>query len=298
MLRAIGAPARMQSHVVNKIRLIMKKHVKKIAGKLWSALPGSPQGANIPILCYHSVNNGYCAEADPVSVELFDKHLRYLKENYSVVSLRDVADHLIDGLDLPDNPVAISFDDGYLDNYLYVFPLLKQHELHATIFVVSAFLNREVQLLPVNGWESFSWEQAREMAASGFVGFGAHTHNHHILTSLDRKQVKTEIEQSRDHIQRELGQTPTLFAYPNGQGGDIPEYSAEVLESLGFKAAFSTFWRTYHLPGEIMRINRVMIHGSDSLDTFKLKLEGAYDYIFHLHRAKAGAFSDNGMIVT
>ena len=113
----------------------------------------------IPVLCYHSVNETYNDELDSLHPAVFESHLRFLVESYSIVPLRDVAEHLKTGRALPPNAVSITFDDGYRDNYEVVLPLLEKYEVHATIFVVPDFINNNVNLINEPGWEAISWDQ-------------------------------------------------------------------------------------------------------------------------------------------
>jgi peptidoglycan/xylan/chitin deacetylase (PgdA/CDA1 family) len=92
------------------------------------------------IFCFHRVND----DSDPffpaMSTSLFEQEMRILAKYYRVVSLRELMSHLQDGA--PDDPVvAITFDDGYQDNYLNAFPILQQLGLPATIFLTTGGLD-------------------------------------------------------------------------------------------------------------------------------------------------------------
>ncbi len=244
-------------------------------------------GQRLPVLCYHSVNDRPNGECDPMPSSLFEAHLEYLSRHYTIFPLRMMAEKLQNGEALPGNAVGISFDDGYIDNYEVAFPLLKAYGTHATIFVVSGFINGEVDLIGDKGWEAMSWAQLREMQASGLVEIGAHSHTHRILGRLDAGEAVAEVRRSKEEIEAGTGQQTALFAYPNGQGADIHPAALEAVRRLGFTGAFSTFWRTTHRPAQRFVINRVMISGDDGIETLKLKLSGSYDFIYYLHKAKA-----------
>ena len=245
-------------------------------------------GANpIPVLCYHSVNATANGECDPIHPELFEVHLRYLKAHHTVVPLRAVAQHLATGDVLSPDAVAITFDDGYRDNYEVAFPLLEKFDLPATFFVVTGFINGEIDLIGDPGWEAMNWKQVQEMDSSHFIEFGAHTCTHPILSDLTETEAVHEISRSRQELQTRLGREIDLFAYPNGQGADIPPIALSTVEKLGFLCACSTFWRTTHAPSQRFLINRVMISGKDSVNTLKLKLSGKFDYLYYVHKSKA-----------
>ncbi len=84
-----------------------------------------------------------------------------------------------------------------------------------------------------------SWQQAREMQASGLVHFGGHTHTHPILSRCPVEQQAEEIRVCRDRMTEELGRAPRLFAYTNGGPGDFTAQTQELLAAHGFDAAFT-----------------------------------------------------------
>jgi peptidoglycan/xylan/chitin deacetylase (PgdA/CDA1 family)/CelD/BcsL family acetyltransferase involved in cellulose biosynthesis len=93
------------------------------------------QEASARILYYHRVND----DGDPffpaIATALFEQEMRYLARHYKVVSLSDLLKHLEDGS--PERTIAITFDDGYQDNYENAFPVLERYGLPATIFLTT-----------------------------------------------------------------------------------------------------------------------------------------------------------------
>lgn len=93
----------------------------------------------LAILCYHGVYDGYTPAEVPlythIPVEAFRSQMRYLKENYHVISLRDLEDTLAAGASLPDHAALVTFDDGFENNYSVAFPVLKELGLPASIFL-------------------------------------------------------------------------------------------------------------------------------------------------------------------
>jgi len=84
-----------------------------------------------------------------------------------------------------------------------------------------------------------TWEQAREMKASGLIDFGGHTHTHPILARCSVEQQAEEIRRCRDRITAELGSAPKLFAYTNGGPTDFTADTQRLLAEHGFEAAFT-----------------------------------------------------------
>jgi len=261
--------------------------LKDFLATAWSRLGPVAPGLAAPILCYHSINDADEPQWDPLPSALFESHLKHLRANYNVVPLEMLTASLLEGAPLPPKPVVITFDDGYRDNYEVAFPLLKRYETPATIYVVTDFLNGEISLIPDPIWDAMTWEQAREMADSGLVEFGAHTCTHRFLTDLDDRAVRDEILLSRDQIEWRLGRPVKSFAYPNGQGADIPASALATVREAGFTNACSTFWRSRNTPAQRYLLNRVMIARGDTVEVLENKLRGDYDYLYVWHKARA-----------
>jgi peptidoglycan/xylan/chitin deacetylase (PgdA/CDA1 family) len=88
------------------------------------------------ILCYHKVSPDLHPYFAPVAPAVFEQQMRFLKSCYRVLSLRELVERSQRG-DVPSRSVAITFDDGYSDNYENAFPILKRYGLPATIFVAT-----------------------------------------------------------------------------------------------------------------------------------------------------------------
>lgn len=91
------------------------------------------------ILYYHRVNDDNDPFSPSISSTLFEQEIRYLARNYKLVSLAKALDHLNSGS--PGSVVAVTFDDGYKDNYLYAFPVLQRYQVPATIFLTTGGLD-------------------------------------------------------------------------------------------------------------------------------------------------------------
>ena len=91
------------------------------------------------ILYYHRVNDERDSFFPAISTALFEREMRFVAEHYQVVSLTGALDHLERGN--KGTVVAITFDDGYQDNYLNAFPILQRYDLPATIFLTTGSLD-------------------------------------------------------------------------------------------------------------------------------------------------------------
>jgi peptidoglycan/xylan/chitin deacetylase (PgdA/CDA1 family) len=96
------------------------------------------------ILMYHSVNDRQCPHVYPdniVSVETFERQIRYLAREKNVISLEDLVERVRNRETLPLHTVAITFDDGYYDFYSTAYPLLKRNKLPCTLFLATKLLD-------------------------------------------------------------------------------------------------------------------------------------------------------------
>src|SRR5215467_4378678 len=100
---------------------------------------------NIPVLMYHGISEnpgkvpyGFLLQ----ETAQFEACMRYLVRNhFTTITLQELHQHLKFCSPLPQNPVVLTFDDGYLDNWVYVYPILKKYGLKGTIFVVPDFVD-------------------------------------------------------------------------------------------------------------------------------------------------------------
>lgn len=169
----------------------------------------------VPILCYHrfaeSCDSNLC-----ISRESFAAQLEYLKQNgYHVISLTELNEFLQYRKAIPAKSVVITMDDAYRSIYDVAYPLLKQYQYPATLFVYTDF----IQATSI----AMTWDQLREMKASGFE-IGSHSITHADLTlkkdgeddQAFLARVRRELVVSKKKIDRELKQDTVFFAYPYG----------------------------------------------------------------------------------
>lgn len=181
---------------------------------------------DVPVLNYHKVDN----YDHPLSVspEQFDRQMAYLaQQGYHTISPDQLMAHLNYGRRLPDKPILITFDDGYLDNYVYAYPIMKKYGFTGIIFIITNLVGHDSRYL--------NWPQIREMKNNGFL-FGSHTLSHAALTKVSDEQLWRELIESRQQIKKHLGQYPKYFAYPTGAYNRKVE---KMTKQAGYAAAFT-----------------------------------------------------------
>jgi peptidoglycan/xylan/chitin deacetylase (PgdA/CDA1 family) len=178
----------------------------------------------LPVLMYHRVTPQPPAH-DPfgnfTSTAAFDAHLRWLSTNgWRSVSLGQVAVALGGGPPLPSRAFAITFDDGYRDNYDHAWPLLRHYGLKATVFMVSGAVGGDSSFDSGSGYEPapmLSVAEMRFMHTAG-VEFGSHTRSHpDALPQLSAHELRDELAGSRRDLEAILDAPVDLFAYPHSR---------------------------------------------------------------------------------
>ena len=137
---------------------------------------------DIPVVYFHSVGNKNNLGAKSFltsTVENSERFFRYVSGNYTSLTLKeyyDLRNHKISGIR---NPIVLTFDDGYLDNWLFAFPLLKKYSLKATIFVSPDFVDKRNGIRSDFSESGFlSWDEMRIMESSGLIDIQSHTMTH------------------------------------------------------------------------------------------------------------------------
>lgn len=234
-----------------------------------SPVVASPNGSNlinlkdVPVLNYHKVD--VLNHPLSISPQEFEEQMEYLyKEQYNAISPDQLMAYLKYGKQLPDKPIMITFDDGYLDNYTNAYPIMKKYGFTATIFIVTNLVDNDPRFI--------TWDQVREMQKNGIV-FGSHTVNHKSLTSLTKEQIMDELTQSRDEITRQLGKPPKYFAYPTGTYNSGIE---DMVRAVGYKAAFTIQYGQVGADSDLYALERIPIFkGQKTFRSFFIRLNGA-----------------------
>lgn len=230
-----------------------------------TARPGldSVNGPKVIVLNYHKIDNMHISLS--VKPEDFERQMKYLTEhNFHSITPQELYAALVDGAELPENPVLITFDDGYMDNYTNAYPILKKYGLKATIFVITGFLDRAQP-----GY--FTWGQAAEMEASGLINIESHTVTHTSLTDLTEEQVKMELERSKNDIERRLGKQVDFLAYPTGT---YNLHIAALVKEAGYKGAFTVKYGNVDRASNVFAIERVPVfHTENTYRSFLERLQ-------------------------
>lgn len=235
----------------------------------WWRLPISTRHPRV--LMYHSINYPVQGQRKRnkwrVNPEDFEKQMMWLQKNgwtsYTVSELVRM-EHI--GV----KSFVLTFDDGFEDNFINAFPILKKYGFKATVYLTTERAQ--------NDWENFSDEkydlllkpeQIREMAASGLIEFGSHTKNHVNLLRCGYEKAKEEIYESKGSVERLSGERCEAFAYPYGK---YDETIKKLVQEAGYSNATAVKRGVHKLGNDLMEIKRIGILGTESFFDFYLKM--------------------------
>jgi len=203
------------------------------------------------ILTYHSIDDS----GSPISVspEVFRAQVQWLAEGpVRVLPLEDLA-----GVSPEDDAIALTFDDGFVNFGTVAAPLLKEHGLPATLFVVTNYVGKDnrwngnkgsgIPVLPLLDWVALG-----RCAESG-VELGGHTLNHPNLCELPVERIRDELAAAKAAIARETGRSPLSVAYPYGA------YTAEIsrMAEETYRLGVTTELRPLNLTDDPLRLPRL-----------------------------------------
>ncbi|MCY6959384.1 polysaccharide deacetylase family protein [Clostridium brassicae] len=211
---------------------------------------------NIPVLMYHSIR---LKKDNPlmVSPKKLDEQMKYLKDNgYYTLSLDELYDYFSKGKAIPKKCVVLTFDDGYVDNYTNLYPILKKYRFKGTIFVITGTIDNEKPFLTSS--------QLKELDST-CLDIQSHTVAHENLPKLSyRNQVKT-LKNSKNFLEKKLNKKVRYLAYPYGK---FNKSTIKAAEEAGYLMAFTTTGKWSNKSNNLFRLNRVYINGFFDLNTF------------------------------
>lgn len=198
-----------------------------------------------------------------VPPERFDAHLRYLREaGYESITLADLALALQTGAPLPEKPIVLTFDDGYVDSYEVAFPLLRHHKMVGTFFVITGFIDK--------GQKGYlNWEQVIEMHEAG-MRIEAHGHTHPDLRNRSVDYLVWQVLGAKEAIEARTHEPVRFFCYPSGK---YDEQVIRVLHSAHYWAAVTVNPGATHRSDALFELDRVRVHGADSVAQLAAALE-------------------------
>lgn len=209
-------------------------------------LPAAEDDEKVLVLNYHMVNRMFISLA--IDPEDFDWQMKYLVDHgYHTISPEELYAFLEGKGTLPDRPVLITFDDGYVDNYTNAYPILKKYNLKATIFIVTGFVSERKGYL--------TWDQLREMEQHGITA-QSHTVTHAPLPELSDERIREELVVSKQQAEAELGHPIEFIAYPTGVH-DL--HIVGIAKEAGYKGGFTVKYGNVDRSSNVYAMERVPV---------------------------------------
>ena len=253
----------------------------------------------IPVLMYHHVSPH---KGDTVSVtpETFEGQMGFLRAaGYRILTPDELLSCMSGELVLKEKAVAVTFDDGWLDNYLFAYPILREHRINATVFIVTDWVERasghnpsspplnlrggrvglqdvivsthnESKALIRNGEEhrvALNWSHIAEMQESGLVSFYSHTKTHAECDRLTGNGLAEELGGSKKIIETRTGRPCPYLCWPRGKYSDI---ALKAAKNAGYRGLFTTRRGVVRAGADPFAIERIVI--KDNVGWFRKRM--------------------------
>lgn len=228
----------------------------------------------VPVLLYHRLGPTV-VDSMTITTKDFESHLRYLKENgYTVIPLRQLLDYKCGTnlTPLPAKPVVIVEDDAHKSVYTDMLPLIKKYKVPVTLFVYPSAIS--------NASYAMTWEQLREVKATGLCDIQSHTYWHpnfkqerKKLPAADfDKLVSSQFGKAKSRLEKEFGSSVDQLAWPFGiYDDDLLQRAAKA----GYLATFTIERRPVTATDSLMKLPRYLLVNGDRGNRFANIVAGA-----------------------
>jgi len=220
-----------------------------------SAVPNP--NISLTILMYHTINDTPVGIPElSVNLDDFDKQMEYLSSNgYTAIGFDEIKDY-----SKYEKPVIITFDDGYVDNFTYAYPILRKYGMKATVFMVSDQIDKKDHLT------------SDQMAVMGdLISIQSHTVNHRKLDSLSAEDAEAEFSQSIEAIEKATKKPVYAIAYPEGAYND----EVSELASKYFDYAVTTKIGKNTMNSNMHQLKRIPVARGETLADFASSINKA-----------------------
>ncbi|HSX40427.1 MAG TPA: polysaccharide deacetylase family protein [Candidatus Saccharimonadales bacterium] len=218
---------------------------------------------NVPVLFYHHIQpQAQAVQKGQTSLNVdngvFDQQMGYLASHgYTTIFVDQLVNALKTHTGLGAKVVAVTFDDGYRDNYDNAFPVLKKYGIKFNLMLATGL---------TEGADFLTWGQVTEMKNSGQMFLTDHTWSHYAVNHGANDKIQFEIMTAKQQIESHTGQATNIFTYPYGS---FNNNAVSLLQQDGFIGAFSTIGGFTQCDSFIMSLHRTRV-GNASLSSYGL----------------------------
>lgn len=195
------------------------------------------------ILMYHSISKPGHEYTYSTPVNCFEKQVEYLKNKFEIISLdrfqqllENDADKLNKG-----NFAVVTFDDGFSDNYSDAWPVLKKHNVPATIFVTTGFIGKTRKNSKGFDLSYMDEAQLKELSKDKLITIGSHTDTHTVLRDQPVSLVENELKLSKNKLENICGYEIKYFSFPKAKFDQLSKDEATKEYKLGFGGVGALF---------------------------------------------------------
>jgi|GEM_PF-4266152 len=194
----------------------------------------------------------------------FIERVQHITLHYTPCSLIECVRALETGVEMPENAVVLTFDDGYRDVFEHAWPVLREAGVPFTVFLTTGFVDRDDAMLTA--------AQVRRMAEEGqdLISWGAHGVTHRPLTDLQPAEVEREVAESRGQVAALAGWPVEVFCYPDGKYDDDLK---TMVAQMGFLGACATGRALNYPPIDRYALKRIPFE-SEPIGRFAFRLAG------------------------
>ncbi|WP_416843566.1 polysaccharide deacetylase family protein [Flavobacterium sp. LB3P122] len=233
----------------------------------------------VRILEYHSISTNGFEDQITISKEKIIEQFEYLKNNnYKTLWMSDLDDLQNKKQDLAPKSVVLTFDDGFLDNYSVLFPLLKQYNFKAVCFMVLGRIGQDVDWNGQYVNENMKLMNKQQLVEIGsHIELGYHTYKHDNYADLTLDEIEKDLQQCQEIVKKENLNVFPALAYTYGgyyrKKGVNQKLFFDVLKKSGIKYALRIGNRINVFPlKNSYEVQRIDIRGTDSMKDFKKKV--------------------------
>lgn len=227
---------------------------------------------------YHHINP-HAGDTVTITPAVFAAQMKFLHdEGYLTLSVDELIEFVSGTKTFAPKAVVITFDDGWLDNYLYAVPLLSRYQFKATFFIITGRVDsaslrertltadipdhEDAKRLIANGRAELvvlDWETVNKMESSGLFSFFSHGVTHRKCADLSASELEAELARSKERLESALGRFCNYFCWPYGSFTDEAVLTAK---KAGFTALFTTIDGFCESGSDLFMIKRIEVKDS------------------------------------
>ena len=225
------------------------------------------------VFMYHKFDTSKYPSTN-IKIQQFESHLQeFSLPKYNILPINLIVDTIINDGDLPNNTIGISIDDADKSFFSIAWPKFKERGFPVTLFV-------NTSTIVANNKNYLNWDQIRQLKKEG-VTIGAHSHLHNHMPKMSVTEIIKEIKISNNIFLKEIGEIPSLFAYPYGE---TDKRIMDILKKYKYKVAFGQHSGVINETSNLYYLPRFSLNekygGIDRVKfTANTKGLGVYDFI-------------------